>query len=376
MQSHNLTVRPNERTLVAPSDDDDSLRKLQKASDEALKTTGSENSFFRGLPGSSLQYISQFGEEFNSWALENHGKTPSTSENACHVPLPQTPSDSNSSTHPSLISLPASSSASSRLEENNVSVTSLGELLSAYRARTMHLLDHLPHLKCVCSESRHDRANITIMDYAGNALRGSKQLKIDFRIREHTPNEEEGQAAIQKVRLSEEQRQAAIQKVRGFIRSNNLWPEVTTRLILLEDIGPTMIDLLGATFDLSPEFFAEHLHRSGYRGNDVHEIPPSAWKTRNLQKDYVSMEWRRPVERWRQEPVTPSQWDELLELESQGLSGRLEGAQYLLNRTTNVFRPEFAMYMDPDGELPEITPSGWEERATACVAELHHLKYG
>ncbi len=356
MQSHNLTAGPNEHTIVAPSNDDDSLRKLQKASDEALKTTGSENGFFGGLPESSLENILHVGEGLSSWALENHGKTPSTSEDACHVPLPPTPFGENSSTHPSLISLPASSSALSKLEGNEVSVTSLSELLSAYESRTMQLLDQMPHLKCVFSKSRHDRANITVMDYAGNALRGSEQLKINFKL--------------------EEQRQAAIEKGSSFICSNGLWPEVTTRLILLEDIGPTLINLLGATFDLSPEFFEAHLHRSGYRGNELNDVPPSAWKTRNLQKDYVSIEWRRPVERWRQEPITPLQWDELLGLESSRLLGDLKDAEYRLNTTTNVFRPEFPMYTNPDGELPEMTASGWEERATACVVELDHLKYG
>lgn len=360
MQSHNLTAGPNEHTLVAPSKDDDSLRELQKASDEALKTTGNENGIFRGLPESSLENLLHVGQGFSSWALENHGKKPSTSEDACYVPLPQTPFDRSSSTHPSLISLPASLSTASRLEDE-VSVTSSSEISTGYKVRT-HLVDLLPHLKCVYSESRHDRANITIMDYGGNALRGSKQLHIDFGTGENT--------------LSDRRRSAEIEKGRDFICTKSLRPEVTTRLVLLEDIGPTIINLLGAMFGLSPEFFEEHLYRSGYRGNELNDVPPSAWKTRNLQKDYVSIEWRRPVERWRQEPITPSQWDKLLGLESSRLLGDLEDAKYRLTTTTNVFRPEFPMYTDPDGELPEMTASGWEERATACVVELDHLKYG
>ena len=361
MQSHNLTAGPDEDTLVAPSNNDDSLRKLQKASDEALKTTGSENGISRGLPESSLENILHVGEGFSSWALENHGKTPSTGENACYVPLPQTPLDENSSSHPSFIS-PASLSTASRLEENEVPVTSFSDILTAYKARTREWSNVLPHLKCVCSRSRHDKADITIMEYGGNALRGSKKLNIDFEIGENI--------------LSEEQKQAEVEKCRDFICTNSLWPKFTTRLILLEDIGPTMINLLGATFGLSPEFFEEHLHRSGYRGNELNDVPPSAWTTCNLQKDYVSVEWRRPVERWRQEPITPSQWDELLSFKSSRLLGNLEDAKYRLNTTTNIFRPEFPMYTDPDGELPEMTASGWEERATACAVELDHLKYG
>lgn len=115
-----------------------------------------------------------------------------------------------------------------------------------------------------------------------------------------------------KNKLSEEHREARIEESRIFMCANSLSSKLNTRLIILEDIGPTMINLLGATVEFSPEFFEQHLHRSGDRGNEIQELPPSAWRTSNLQRNYVFLEWRRPVKCWTQEPITPSQWEDLL----------------------------------------------------------------
>ena len=52
----------------------------------------------------------------------------------------------------------------------------------------------------------------------------------------------------------------------------------------MEDIGLSLIDLLGAIFDLSPELFEEHLYRSDYRGYRASETSPLTWTTGNLLK--------------------------------------------------------------------------------------------
>lgn len=379
LPSHKSSVVPDDHALVGPSDGDP-VRKPQGAPREPLmRTSESDHRVPRHLPRSSLEDLLQVGEgpDFPSTNF---------SKDAPHVPLHQPPSNENSSAHPSLISLPPSSSTLSSQGESESPALTSRRLFKLYKARTTHLSNQFPHLKCVCSASRHDKANITIIDYSGSALQGSKQLRIDFGVN----------FGLRQNQKPEERRQARTEESRIFMCANSLWPDVDTRLIILEDIGPTMINLLGATFELSPEFFEEHLHRSGYRGNDLQELSPSAWRTSSLQKNYVSMEWRRPVKRWTQEPITPAQWEDLLgyfrphhqpygpphlegteRLEQIGDDvGGPKDAEYRLETTTNIFRPEFAMNMDPDGALPETTPSGWEERATACVVELNNLQYG
>jgi hypothetical protein len=70
---------------------------------------------------------------------------------------------------------------------------------------------------------------------------------------------------------------------------------VASRMIIAEDLCPEVIAALGSVFELDPEFFAEHLNRSGYSGADYGDSPPTRWNTAHLPKNYASMTWRRPV---------------------------------------------------------------------------------
>jgi hypothetical protein len=71
--------------------------------------------------------------------------------------------------------------------------------------------------------------------------------------------------------------------------------DVASRTVIVEDLCSELIGALGLAFDLDPEFFAEHLNRSGYNGADHEDISPDRWKTQHLHKDYRSMTWMRPV---------------------------------------------------------------------------------
>lgn len=240
---------------------------------------------------------------------------------------------------------------------------------SSSQDRASELSRYFPHLSCVQSPSRHDNANITIFDYFGHVLCGSRPISMDFTVKR-------GLALP-----------AKLEKLRSIVRGNNLWPNVDTRLIIIEDLSAQLIHFLGLIFDLSPELFEEHLHQSVYRTGEVNEPSPETWSTSNLQKSYVSMKWYRPVNRWMQEPNTPSQREALLESGSTGLEGSYhvnntdrqgvsKEVKYNIETMTNIFRPEFAMSTDPDGMIPETSPAGWEERATACRIELDQLQYG
>ena len=250
------------------------------------------------------------------------------------------------------------------------SATSLQEPTEAttYRDRISKLSCYFPQLSCVTSQSRHDNTNITIFDYCGHVLCGSRPISMNSTI-------ERGLALT-----------AKLEELHKIVCGNSLWPNVDTRLVIIEDLSTRLIDFLGETFDLSPEFFEEHLHRSGYLGYKANEPSPETWSTSSLQKNYVSVKWYRPVNRWRQEPNTPLQRQTLLNSALKELKGTYRvqthrqdvptEVTYSLKTTTNIFRPEFAMSTDPDGVIPLMTPAGWEERATACIVELNQLRYG
>ena len=161
---------------------------------------------------------------------------------------------------------------------------------------------------------------------------------------------------------------------------------------MVEDIGPSMIDLLGSTFHISPEFFVEHLHRSGYTGGKENDLPPQMWSTSSMEKNYISLKWYRPVTRWNQEPNSPEQRKTLLgsryqtdgiltgskevEHTSKNKLGTMSTVEYSIRTRTNIFRPEWAMSTDPDGVIPPIASAGWEERATACAIYCDGVRYG
>ena len=71
--------------------------------------------------------------------------------------------------------------------------------------------------------------------------------------------------------------------------------KIVTRIILVEDLCPDLIEALGSTFQIDPEFFAEHLNRSGYSRVDYDDAPPARWETYSMPKSHASMTWFRPV---------------------------------------------------------------------------------
>ena len=272
-------------------------------------------------------------------------------------PLP--PSNA-SSEHPYIISvLPHSSPkpSNARPHQHSAALSNL-----VYENRVHQLSQQFPYLDSVLSQSRHDSATLTIFDYSGDVLRGAKQLSTNFHVGK------------------------PLRDTQNFLNGKSSWSDVDTRLVVLEDIGPTLIRLLGSTFNISPEFFAEHLHRSGYRGGKENDAPPSAWRTSNMHKNYVSVKWYRPGNRWIQEPNTLLQRRAILDPEAEALrgiehvqnnvSGDTTDIEYTLQTKTNIFRPEFALSTDPDDVIPEQAPCAWEERATACTVEFDGLRYG
>lgn len=294
-------------------------------------------------------------------------------QNSTQVPLPSSHSPSASSyitalstDDPARVPLPSSPSSTGQQPSVSSSYTSSNSVVDGER----ELSYYFPHLSSIWSQSRHNGAgSIKILDYSGHVFCGSEKISIDS-------------AVAQDV-------------IRQRLLSHTLRPNISTRLIVVEDISQRLISLLRMSFPLSPEFFEEHLHGSGYRPDLSAESSPRSWNTSNLRKSYVSLKWCRPVTRWRQESITSFQVDRLLSnvlihgaynskpiINSQTQRGISKKISYTLQTMTNIFRPEFPLSINPQdsNETHDATlnkaSSGWEERATMCTIEIGHIRYG
>lgn len=67
------------------------------------------------------------------------------------------------------------------------------------------------------------------------------------------------------------------------------------RTILVEDLSPSLIDLLGATFQIPPHVFEEHLEGGGYVTTGESLDSTTSWHTRSSAQGFSSITWYRPV---------------------------------------------------------------------------------
>jgi len=163
-----------------------------------------------------------------------------------------------------------------------------------------------------------------------------------------------------------------IQKMRTHRMSN-----VRFRYILIEDLSPQIIEMVGSVFWLNPEFFEEHLNRSGYRGDSYGDPHPRTWNTNATPKDYASVRWFRPVQRSRMRPL--SELDRNTLLGKNGGNGELywksdateSTSRKVMRLTTNIFRQEWPIVSNPDEAISDDSettfPVAWEERLTVQV---------
>ena len=325
-------------------------------------------------PGSSLEaleagLLSKVGRTTQDGLLFINAAGPSASE------VISTDHASPSDAHPERVPLPSSgvNSIEPSLNEpltHTIPHDGQSQIAAPRSLVYMNYLDqickHLPHLTNIRSASRRDYTRIIVFDYSGSTLDSCREFRVEFDGREQFSKYDELRSSVY----------------------GGLLPNIDTRLLVVEDLSPSLIDLLGSTFNIVPEFFEEHLHRSGYHSGKENEHPPQTWSTNSMRKSYVSLKWYRPVTRWAQEPNSLEQRRVLLDRE-RGLlegsydvvhtAGNREGSvsivKYAIETLTNIFRPEWAMSTDPDGIIPLTAPSGWEERATACAVTLEGHRY-
>ena len=309
----------------------------------------------------------------NDGLLFNNAADPSTPE------VESTDYASPSDTQPARIPLPSSGANSIRPSLNELLAhTTLHNRQSqtvaprslTYMRYVDQISQHLPHLTNMRAASRRDYARISVFDYSGSTLNSFRELHVDFDGREWFSKYDDLRSSVYA----------------------GLHASVDTRLLVVEDLGLSLIDLLGSTFNIAPEFFEEHLHRSGYHSGKENEHSPQTWSTSSMRKSYMSLKWYRPVTRWRQEPNSLEQRRMLLNTRDKKTSGLLTGSydvvhtagkregsvstvNYTIKTLSNIFRPEWAMSTEPDGIIPLTAPSGWEERATACAVTLEGHRY-
>ena len=292
-------------------------------------------------------------------------------EEASEIPLPLTSSDDGLSWRSSsTISSPRTSFETSGSIECAQPIASSSESCHLYKKKNERLSKRFTHLQGVCSGSRRDKADITIFDFTGSVLQDLQQKSFDFMSEDNAQSQDFACPSLE--------------QCRQFICPTSFLSQVETRLVVVEDLGQSLINLLGATFDLSPEFFEEHLYRSAYRGYRAFETSPSTWTTSNLQKNYVSLAWSRPGESWTT-VIEPGRWESLLGHDTASVDvvtqfvdeiGQSENVFHRYVAKTNIFRSRSEMSIDPAGRLPDKVVCGLEERATVCNVEYNGIQYG
>ncbi|RDW77253.1 hypothetical protein BP6252_05306 [Coleophoma cylindrospora] len=146
------------------------------------------------------------------------------------------------------------------------------------------------------------------------------------------------------------------------------------RLIVVEDLSPTTIELLGSLYGPNPEFFESHLLNSGYDGPNYDDQPAHEWPTSRMKRSYSCIKWHRPVRRLDMVPYSKQDLDDLLNPEYDRLEyDSSDSNDLLIYRTeTNIFRSEWEMWTDPDVTIKSERVCGWEERASIWSRKLEH----
>ncbi|KAF2249444.1 hypothetical protein BU26DRAFT_595358 [Trematosphaeria pertusa] len=130
----------------------------------------------------------------------------------------------------------------------------------AYRMNINLLASYFSNLKNIAAEkSRQDwSSRIVLYDYVGSAQPHGLRRQEPWKSHASAPLYQEFYSTL-----------------------TNIPENCVQRIVLVEDLTPMLIDLLGATFQIPPHVFEEHLDRSGY-GNALESRGNNAtWHTRS-----------------------------------------------------------------------------------------------
>ena len=158
----------------------------------------------------------------------------------------------------------------------------------------------------------------------------------------------------------------------------NISSPKTQRIVLVEDLNPRLIDLLGATLGIPPQVFEDHLDRSGYNPIIGKAVKPSAWRSRYSVQGYSSITWYRPV--ISVVPVHTDFRDRLVQGYSPSLSTTSnDGGDVRVVTTSNIWRSNLKLSPEPGAchkGCGTEYPVGWEEKATIWTNFINGHQFG
>ncbi|OBT99853.2 hypothetical protein VE01_02243 [Pseudogymnoascus verrucosus] len=236
--------------------------------------------------------------------------------------------------------------------------------------------------------SRNSKALPTIMEptlrhfkYSDMIIRASPVFRHFYKVLDGVPSRNNNVANITSIDFSDNFRDSPTEFIVGSNDSHNIRrlgaigqiPEnVKQRLLIVPDLAPQIINLLGNLFGLSPEVFEEHLINSGYEGANYDDKPAHTWSTAKMKKSHASIKWYRPVQRRPVPPYSTRDREVLLD-PTQGRLKRSEDYDrdgLVYQTQSNIFRSEWEMWTDPTITAEDDRICGWEERATIWSQKL------
>lgn len=167
----------------------------------------------------------------------------------------------------------------------------------------------------------------------------------------------------------------------AFIRA--VTPNIATRLILVEDMSPSIIESLGSALEIRPEAFEAHLRESGYeyertRGFSEDSSQSHMWRRFDSSQLYDSFTWFRPV------LPTLSISDRKYKDIWADRNPRLPclypscavGRDHRVATKRNILRNRFHLSILHDAATADTFPIGWEERITIWKRKIGHCRFG
>ncbi|KAF2461440.1 hypothetical protein BDY21DRAFT_86528 [Lineolata rhizophorae] len=242
-----------------------------------------------------------------------------------------------------------------------------GNDLWKYQRNIQRLATKLPHLRAVnYDRCRHSWCKrIIFYDFTPSPQRNSQQGP---------------QSKYRLARRHEPWRSPYLPQYEEFSNSIKRVPDGTAkRVILVEDLSPHAIGLIGATFGISPNFFEDHLSQSGYMRARGDRAVPAAWKMGSLGSRHSSITWFRPVlpllrvsSRLRsriiqdQKPAVACIFDEHV------------NGKHRISTTSNIWRKHLDLSPEPGIHVrgtPKEYPIAWEERATIWRKDVNNCNF-
>lgn len=153
------------------------------------------------------------------------------------------------------------------------------------------------------------------------------------------------------------------------------------RIIFVEDLNPSLIDYLGATFQIPPHVFEEHLAGSGYSKRVENNDRAATWQARSSAHGFSSITWYRPAlalvpltSRFRARLVADLRPSVRCPFDACNQHHNVP-----LETSANIWRGHLGLCPEPGvyfrGSETEY-PVGWEERATVWTRDIGHCKFG